>query len=156
MTMRDKELIEARRSCLVEATGSFCREFVNDEYADLCKRLIDKMARKRTVPFLTGRLEIWAAAVLYAIGQINFLFDKSFEPYMSSDDVCGCFGANETTVSGKAKSIRDMFKMNYYDEEFSTQHMRENNPLKDLVMIDGLIVPKKFLPPDILRVLEEQ
>lgn len=42
-----------------------------------------KLGRKREVPFQRGKIEIWAAAVVYAIGSPNFLFDKSFEPYMS-------------------------------------------------------------------------
>jgi len=43
------------------------------------------------VPFLSGRLKIRAAATAYAIGQINFLFDKSFEPYTDAGDLCDYF-----------------------------------------------------------------
>jgi hypothetical protein len=35
------------------------------------------MSRKRNVPFLYGRMEIWAAAIIHALGSINFLFDTS-------------------------------------------------------------------------------
>jgi hypothetical protein len=35
------------------------------------------MSRKRNVPFLSGRMEIWTAAVIHALGSINFLFDTS-------------------------------------------------------------------------------
>ena len=45
------------------------------------------MGRKREVPFKRGKLEIWAAAVVQAIGSINFLFDKSFEPYITSKQI---------------------------------------------------------------------
>jgi hypothetical protein len=96
------------------------------------------------VPFLSGRLEIWAAAVVYALGQINFLFDKSFEPYVSATDLCNYFGTSQSTTSQKAKIIRDMFKMRYFDDEFSTERMQKENPLNEFVMIDGLIV--LFLP----------
>ncbi len=98
------------------------------------------MARKRAVPFLAGRVEIWAAAIVYALGGINFLFDKSFPPYVSPDSLCDHFGASQRTVSQKAKLIRDMFKMGYYDPEFSTEHMRENNPLARLALVDGFLV----------------
>ncbi|NOR78038.1 MAG: hypothetical protein GQ523_06390 [Methanophagales archaeon] len=45
----------------------------------LCEKLIRKMSRKRNVPFLSGRMEIWAVAIIHALGSINFLFDTSKE-----------------------------------------------------------------------------
>jgi hypothetical protein len=142
--MRDpKEKIEATAAQLIALTSKFCDERINDEYKQLCVRLIEKMARKRNVPFLSGRIEIWAAAVVHALGSINFLFDKNSTPYVAGADICAYFGANTSTVGQKAKVIRDMFRMNYFDPEFSTKHVRENNPLKNYVMKDGFIVPRE-------------
>ena len=118
----------------------------------LCRKLIDKMSRKRQVPFLSGRLEIWAAAVVYALGQINFLFDKNFEPYVSATDLCNYFRTSQSTTSQKAKIIRDIFKMRYFDEEFSTERMQKENPLKEFVMVDGLVVPVST----VMKVLNEK
>ena len=99
------------------------------------------MSRKRNVPFITGRIEIWATAIIYSLGQINFLFDKSFKPYVSANDICSYFGTNQSTVSQKAKYIRDMFKMKYWDTEFSTNKMKEDNPFSKLAMLkSGLVV----------------
>ena len=47
------------------------------DYKQLCEKLIRKISRKRNVPFLSGRIEIWAAAIIHALGSINFLFDTS-------------------------------------------------------------------------------
>lgn len=60
--------------------------------------------RKRTKPLLTGRTEIWAAAVVYTVGTMNFLFDKSFEPYISSADINNYFGTSSSTVAQKART----------------------------------------------------
>jgi hypothetical protein len=38
-----------------------------------------------------------------------------------------------------------MFKMGYFDKEFSTKKMQKENPLNEFVMIDGLIVPVSAL-----------
>jgi hypothetical protein len=133
-------------------TDKFADSYLDEEYKMLCRKLIDKMSRKRQVPFLSGRLEIWAAAVVYALGQINFLFDKNFEPYVSATDLCNYFGTSQSTTSQKAKKIRDMFKMRYFDEEFSTEKMQKANPLNEFVMIDGLIVPVST----VLKILEEK
>jgi len=83
------------------------------------------MSRKRNVPFLSGRMGIWAAAIIHALGSINFLFDPNFEPYVGAADISNYFGTSKSTVSQKAKIIRDMFKMGYCDKEFSTTHMQK-------------------------------
>jgi hypothetical protein len=93
--------------------------------------------------------------VVYALGQINFLFDKSSEPNVSANDICDYFGTRQSTTSQKAKTIRDMFKMRYFDEEFSTERVQKNNPFNEFVMINGLIVPVSAVM-DILEKKEAQ
>ena len=71
----------------------FCSQKLDDDYLQLSEKLIKNMGRKRDVPFKRGKLEIWAAAVIYAIGSIKFLFDKSFEPYVTAQEISDYFGA---------------------------------------------------------------
>jgi len=124
-----KETIKEKETKLLELTRSFCTEKLDDEYVQLCEKLVKKMGRKHDVPFKRGRLEIWAAAVIHALGSINFLFDKSFEPYVSARQICKHFGTKKPTVSNKAKTIKDMFSMRYFDPEFSTKGIASENPL---------------------------
>lgn len=147
--MEDKELVKVKTNMLIEMTEKFCNEKLNDEYRELAKKLILKLSRKRKVPYLSGRIEIWAAAVIYAIGQINFLFDKSSEPFLSPDEIAGYFGQNKSSVSQKAKVIRDLLKLTYWDNEFSLKSIQEENPFDDMVEINGFIVPISSLPPDV-------
>lgn len=150
--MSDRELVKQKKDALIKMTDEFADRYLDEEYKMLCRKLIEKMSRKRQVPFLSGRLEIWAAAIVYAIGQINFLFDKSFEPYISAADLCKYFGTSQSTTSQKAKTIRDMFKMSHFDDEFSTEKMQKENPFNELVMIDGLIFPVS----DVIKMLEKR
>ncbi len=151
--MKDKTIVEGKAQKLLEMTAAFCKEYLEEDYKQLCEKLIGKMSRKRAVPFLSGRMEIWAAAVVYALGSINFLFDKNFKPYATADDICSYFGTTKSTTSQKAKVIRDMFKMGYYDEEFSTTHVKDNSPFANRVMINGLLVDKRRLPLEIQEFL---
>ncbi len=139
--MKDKVVIEEKAKKLIEMTAGFCDKYLDEEYKQLCGKLILKMKRKRNVPFLSGKLEIWAAAIIYALGRINFLFDKSFKPYVSGDDICNYFGTSKSTTSQKAKFILDTFKMGYYDDEFSTTRMKERNPFSKMAVVNGFIVP---------------
>lgn len=139
--MKDKIAIEEKSKKLVEMTAGFCYKYLDEDYRQLCNKLILKMKRKRNVPFLSGKLEIWAAAIIYALGRLNFLFDKSFEPYVSGDNICNYFGTSRSTTSQKARIILDTFKMTYFDEEFSTTRNKERNPLSKFAMVNGFIVP---------------
>ena len=143
--MRDKTRINEKAHQLISLTTEFCKQHLDDEYEQLCEKLIRKMSRKRNVPYLSGRIEIWAAGVIYALGQTNFLSDRSFEPYATPDDICDHFGTNKSTTSQKAKIIRDMFKMTYWNDEFSTERNKKDNPFDKLMMINGLIVPIDIL-----------
>lgn len=151
-----KEEIKIKEKRLLELTNSFCKEKLNDDYYRLCEKLILKLGRKRDVPFKSGKLEIWAAAVVQAIGSINFLFDKSFEPYVTATEISEYFGTKKSSVSNKAKQIKDMFKMGYYDTEFSTQHMIGENPFNDMVMVNEFIVPLSSIPIDLQEKVKEE
>ncbi len=151
-----KEEIKNKEKRLLELTGSFCTEKLDDDYCQLCEKLILKLGRKRDVPFKSGKIEIWAAAVIQAIGSINFLFDKSFEPYATVTEISEYFGTKKSSVSNKAKQIKDMFKMGYYDTEFSTQHMTGENPFNDMVMVNGFIVPLSSIPIDLQEKVKKE
>jgi Domain of unknown function (DUF6398) len=148
---QDKATVQQYTEKLIQMTNGFCDRYLDQEYKDLCEKLIRKMSRKRVVPFLSGRIEIWAAAVVYAIGSINFLFDKSFEPYATADDICNYFGTSKSTTGQKAKTIRDMFKLYYFDREFSTKEMQDNNPFSN-VFLDGMPIPISSLPPELQEI----
>ncbi|MDR0912982.1 MAG: DUF6398 domain-containing protein [Methanobrevibacter sp.] len=147
--MAKDEKIKEKENKILNMVESFCDEHINDEYKELSTNLVKKMGRKHDVPFKRGKLEIWASAAIYAIGQMNFLFDNSFEPYVTPDEICDYFKTKKSTVGDKARKIRDMFNMNYYDAEFSTEDMKNNNPYDKFVMDDsGFIMPKSLFDKD--------
>ncbi|MEX0660385.1 MAG: DUF6398 domain-containing protein [Balneolaceae bacterium] len=150
-----KKAIKERQKKLLELTNSFCEQKLDENYKQLCEKLINKMGRKKEVPFKSGKLEIWAASVVHAIGTINFLFDKSFEPYVSVADINKYYDTNNSTVSQKSKRIRNLFNMGYFDPEFSTSHSSESNPFNNMVMVDGYIVPLGSLPEEYQKLVKE-
>ena len=140
-----KEQLEAKCLQIAGLMKKFCDEKLDADYARLCEKLLGKLVRKRTMPLAAGKPEIWAMGIVHAIGTINFLFDKSFEPYVSASDLHAFYKTNPTSVTTKSKEIRDMFRLHYYDEEFSTEYMRNKSPFAGLVKINGFIVPLTML-----------
>lgn len=144
--MEDKEKKLQKEQELFNLVSAFCREKLNEEYNLLCSKMIKKLGRKRTVPFMTGRLEIWAASIVYTIGVLNFLFDKSFEPYISSNEIHEYFDTKSSTVSAKSKLLRDMLKLSRFDDEFSTRHIIDINPFNQFVLVNDIIVDLDSIP----------
>lgn len=134
-----------KKERLLQLVKEFCQQYLDEDYEQLSCKMVEKLGRKRTVPFMRGKLEIWAAGIIHAIGTVNFLFDKSFEPYVSVHEICEYFGTAQSITSQKSNSIRDMFKMGYFGGEFATQRSEQSNPFNQLVSINGLIVPVDFL-----------
>jgi hypothetical protein len=153
--MDTKQVKKEKEQMLIKLVSDFCQDKLNEEYKTLCVELVKKLGRKRTVPFITGKLEVWAASIIYTIGNLNFLFDKSFEPYIPSSAIHEYFGTKSSTVSAKSKTIRDLLKLNRFDNEFSTSHLMENNPFNQYVMVDGLIVPIDSLPEEYQQMIKE-
>ncbi len=105
--------------------GAFCTQKLDEEYFQLSQKLIKKLGRKRNVPFESGKIEIWAAGIIHALGLINFLFDKSFEPYVTVNEINDHFGTKQSTVTGKSKQIRDLLKLSHFDKDFSVGNMKK-------------------------------
>ena len=121
------EDIKEKEKKLIEMVDAFCEAKLDSEYKALCNKLIHKLGRKHDVPFKRGKLENWASGIVYAIGQINYLFDKNFEPYATPDDICNYFNTKKSTASNKARDIRQMLKLKIGDDEFSTQYILDSN-----------------------------
>jgi hypothetical protein len=142
----DKQQIQERQQLIIDLIGEFCTQKLNKEYFELSKRLMQKLGRKRNVPFETGKPEVWAAGVIHALGTINFLFDKSFEPYVTIDEINNFFDTSKSTTGAKSKQIRDLLKLDIWDKEFSTSRIQDGNPFAKMVMVDGFLVPLNTLP----------
>ena len=151
----EKEKVIEKQHEIIQLVKSFCSEKLNEEYAALAEKLIRKLGRKRNVPFVTGQTTVWAAAVIHALGTINFLFDKSSKPHVSIDEINDFFGTKKSTTGNKSKEIRDLLKLAYWDGEFSTKKMANSNPFADFVMVDGFMVPVGGLPEEYQEIVRQ-
>ena len=137
---------------IVELTNDFSRKFLNDEYAQLARQLTASLCRKRPSPLERGRINTWACGIIYALGFVNFLFDKSSEPYISSKDLCKEFGVSTSTGSAKSKEIRDMLKMYQLDPNWCLPSKMDNNIMAWMIEVNGFIVDARHLPRQLQEV----
>lgn len=129
----DKQELKEREAKVIELAVNFCNEKLDEECATLCTQLIQKLGRKRTNPLQSGRLEIWAAAAVYTICSINFIFSKDSRLSLTSNDICEYFGTSNSTTAQKSRTIKDLLKISQvFDPNFSLKEIATNNPYNRL------------------------
>jgi hypothetical protein len=128
---------------------AFCRDRLNDEYADLSVKLTARLARKRPSPLLRGDRRIWASAVIYAIGRVNFLSDPAQNPHLTTERLARLLGVKQTTMATKGRTVMDLFGLDHFDTEFYLPSRMASHPTAWLVSINGLIYDARSLPTEI-------
>src|SRR6266487_4142723 len=80
---------------VIALTDKVCADLLDEEYADLARQVTARLARKRPSPLQSGRAATWAGGVVWALGQVNFLFDRSTELYVAHDDGLDVLAADD-------------------------------------------------------------
>ncbi|TVS19576.1 MAG: hypothetical protein EA424_08025 [Planctomycetaceae bacterium] len=130
-------------------TDDFCREHLNDDYAELCRELTATLARKRPSPLLRGRLATWASGIVRTIGWVNFLHDPSQTPHMKLYAIDEAFGISESTGAAKLGEIRKMLKIYQLDPRWTLTSRMDDNPMVWMLSVNGFIVDIRTQPREL-------
>jgi Domain of unknown function (DUF6398) len=144
--------MQATYEGLLALIEPFCREHLNDEYRELAQRMAAALCRKRTSPVTSGQPRTWACAILYALGQINFLSDRSTQPYMTMANLCTAFGVGQSTASAKAQIISRALKTHQLDPKWSLPSLLETNPLVWMAEVNGILVDLRNMPREVQEI----
>lgn len=148
--LRVPRVLRDRVREIVEMTDGVCTARLDAEYGELCRRLVAKLARKHPSPIARGKARVWAAGVIYAVGQNNFLFDPNESPHVSGDQLSEWLDVPKTTMASRAKQIRDAVQLNVpMDREFCRNELLADDPYAWLVEVDGVIVDARMLPAEL-------
>ena len=131
---------------IIGLIDQFCKEHLNEEYAVLCRKLAEKLARKRPSPLLHGSPNAWASGIVRAVGGVNFLHDKSQTPYMRSTDIDHYLGTSPSSGAAKLAAIRKMFKMHLLAHEWTLPSRMDDNPLIWTLQLNGLPMDIRHAP----------
>ena len=148
----DVGMAEEEQAVFEEIAGlvdAFCREHLNDEYALLCRRLTEKLARKRPSPLGSGKPNTWACGIVRTIGWVNFLDDRTQKPHMKLTAIDKAFSVGESTGQGKSMLIRKMLKIRPMDPAWSLRSRMDENPMAWMIQVNGFLVDARILTRDI-------
>lgn len=147
--LRIPEALRQQAEEILRLTDGFCADHLDAEYGELCRKLVAELARKRPSPLLRGDLRIWAGAVTYTIGSINFLFDRTQRPHMTADQLSQRLGLSKSTLSAKAKRIQDLLRIVLFEPRYCRRALLADNPLAWMISVDGFLVDARTMPPEI-------
>ncbi len=140
---------------IVGLTDNVCDRFLNTEYRDLARALTGALCRKRPSPVASGQPRTWACSIVYVLGRMNFLSDKSFSPHMTTADLCAAFGVGESTVHAKARAIEKAIGAGPFDQQWTLPSLVEKNPLFWMAEVNGLLVDLRDMPREIQEIAFE-
>lgn len=156
MTIKVPEKMQERYDKITQLTDAVCQEHLNDEYAQMCRQMTAKLARKRPSPLNTGHIKTWAAGITYAVGQVNFLFDKSQTPHMTATELADVFDVAPSTAGNKAKSIRDLLKIGMMEPEWTLPSRMDDNMMVWMISVNGFILDARYVSREIQEIAFEK
>jgi len=140
---------------LVRLTDAFCDAHLNEEYKDLCREMAAAMSQVGS-PVLRGKAESWAAGIVYALGQVNFLGDPSQTPHMKSPAIAEGFGVSMATMQSKAKVIREGLDLIPFHPGWWLPSKMDENPLVWMLEVDGWLIDVRRASREIQEAAYEQ
>lgn len=144
--------MQAKFDEIAALTDAVCQEHLDEEYAQLARQATAALCRKRPSPLERGRANVWACGIVYALGTVNFLFDRSQTPHMGAAELCKAFGVSRSTGASKAKLVRDTLNMSQMDPNWYRPSEMDDNVMAWMIMVNDLIVDARRLPRDIQEI----
>jgi len=141
--------MQAMFDSFTELTNEFSKKHLNEEYAALLRKLVAALCRKRPSPLLQGRISTWVAGMIHALGTINFLSDKSQDPYLAPAAIAEYFGIGQSTMANKSRQIREMMKISHWSSDWMLSERIEKSPIVWMISVNGFVVDARRLPRQI-------
>ncbi len=152
---RTKSVPQSMRTTYDNIVGlkdHFCRDHLDDEYRELAQRMAAALCRKRSSPVTSGQPRTWACAIIYVLGRINFLSDRSTKPHMTTAELCTAFGVGQSTASAKARVISQMLNTHQLDPKWSLPSLLDANPLVWMAEVNGILVDLRHMPREVQEI----
>lgn len=106
---------------ILEMIEEFSDKYLDVEFKALNVKLAGELGDCDKISFDDDKPEVWAAGIIFAIGQLNFLFEDLYAPYISRNNLCGYFKISRMKMNNKARDIRRLLNLKLGDKNFSTE-----------------------------------
>ena len=131
---------------VVALTDAFCRDHLDGDYRSLAQAMAAAACRLRPSPLAIGQPRSWACAIIYALGQRNFLPDTATTPHMAMAEVCAAFGVGRSSASAKARTLSRALRTPSMDPTWMLPSLAARNALVWMAKVDGALVDLRGMP----------
>ncbi len=114
-----------RRDEIEAEVVRFCEAKLNVDWRQLCVDFLDAIEREDPEAFLRGDINIYAAGVIHALGQLNFLFDKSIKPHVSVSEIADFYDVKKGSMTQRSTMLRDLMGLHPMNGQFLSSENRE-------------------------------
>lgn len=133
---------QARIDEVAALLDAFSKAHLTPELAGYVRKLWLQIGRKRNYTITGGAKEVWAAAVVYVIARLNFLFDSKSPSYLTADVISAFFGTKKTTVSARAAGIEKACRIRMGQDGLCSPDIADS--LTFVKLSNGMVIPKKM------------
>lgn len=140
--MNEKEKKQERAEDISNLINEFCNRYLNDDLQGYAMKLLERLTRKRTYSITSGRIEIWASAIIWVIARLNFLFNSQNSNNISTDTICDFFDTKKSTVGNKATDIEKACKIRMGEEGLCNSEISDSLSLVQLP--NGIVLTKRM------------
>lgn len=140
--MNEKEKKQKRAKEISNLINEFCNRYLNDDLQSYAMKLLEKLTRKKTYSITSGRIEIWASAIIWVIARLNFLFDSENPNNISTDNICDFFDTKKSTVGNKATDIEKACKIRMGEEGLCNSEISDS--LSFVQLPNGIVLTKEM------------
>ncbi len=133
---------QARLAEVAALLDSFSQAHLTPELGGYVRKLWEQIGRKRKYVITGGAKEVWAAALVYVIARLNFLFDSKSPNYLTADAISVFFGTKKTTVSARAADIEKACHIRIGQEGLCSPDLAD--AFTFVKLSNGMVIPTKM------------
>jgi len=122
---------------------AFGKAHLDTDLTGYVLELLDRIQAEPTLSLKRGRPEIWAAAMVYVIARLNFLFDRESEYHLTTDTICDFFNTRKSTTGNKATFIEQECGLFHGEEGLCRPEISKVLNLVELP--NGMVVSEEWL-----------
>lgn len=137
-------------------TDEFSQKYLNEEYAFVIRKATAALCRKRPSPLLKYDAVSWACGITYAIGFVNFLFDKSSQPHIRADELCAAWSVTKSMGETRSRQVREILDLYQFHPGYTLPSEMDSNPYVWHIMVNGFIIDARYAEPEIQQIAFEK
>lgn len=138
--------LDLRVAEMLQHLDACCSAHLNDDYRTLLHRAVTALAAQQPSPLLEGYAASWCAGLVHAIGNANFLFERSQTPHGTIKTIQDCFGVSSSVVYAHSKKARELLQIEPLAKRWTLAAFQQPSADPQLIKVNGMTIDIRKLP----------